>query len=42
MTADLPYFRYHPDPVGSGFIRASAEPCACCHRSMGWIYTATF
>ncbi|MET9378827.1 CbrC family protein [Streptomyces sp. NPDC002992] len=42
MTADLPYFRYHPDPVGSGSIRASAESCACCHRSTGWIYTATF
>ncbi|WP_416530795.1 CbrC family protein [Streptomyces coelicoflavus] len=42
MSADLPFFRYHPDPLASGSIRASAESCACCGRSTGWIYTATF
>ncbi|MEV0170975.1 CbrC family protein [Streptomyces sp. NPDC050803] len=42
MSADLPAFRYHPDPVTSGSIRASTEKCECCHRSRGWIYTATF
>ncbi|MGX1915996.1 CbrC family protein [Streptomyces phaeochromogenes] len=42
MSVGLPVFRYHPDPLVSGSIRASTEKCACCHRSTGWIYTATF
>ncbi|WP_180687579.1 CbrC family protein [Streptomyces gossypiisoli] len=42
MSANLPYFRYHPEPVASGSIRESAETCACCERATGWIYTATF
>ncbi|WP_406733534.1 CbrC family protein [Streptomyces sp. NBC_01794] len=42
MSASLPFFRYHPDPLASGSIRASTEVCACCNRSTGWIYTATF
>ncbi|POX50897.1 hypothetical protein C3488_13070 [Streptomyces sp. Ru72] len=42
MSTSLPFFRYHPDPVASGSIRASAETCACCGRDTGWIYTATF
>ncbi|MFF4474434.1 CbrC family protein [Streptomyces sp. NPDC001599] len=42
MNVDLPFFRYHPDPVASGSIHASAESCVCCGRSTGWIYTATF
>lgn len=42
MSANLPFFRYHPDPVASGSISESGETCACCERSTGWIYTATF
>ncbi|AMW08146.1 hypothetical protein A4E84_00430 [Streptomyces qaidamensis] len=42
MSADLPFFRYHPDPLASGSIRASTETCACCKANRGWIYTATF
>ncbi len=42
MSTDLPDFRYHPDPVASGSVRESAEACACCNRSTGWIYTAAF
>ncbi|MGW7044159.1 CbrC family protein [Streptomyces avermitilis] len=42
MSVSLPHFRYHPDPVASGPIGESAEVCACCNRSTGWIYTATF
>ncbi|MFF9757620.1 CbrC family protein [Streptomyces sp. NPDC014344] len=42
MSAGLPFFRYHPDPLASGSIRAAADTCACCKRSVGWIYTATF
>ncbi|AQS66886.1 CbrC family protein [Streptomyces pactum] len=42
MSAALPFFRYHPDPLASGSICAAAETCACCRRDRGWIYTATF
>ncbi|GAB3949783.1 CbrC family protein [Streptomyces sparsus] len=42
MSADLPFFRYHPDPLATGAIRAAAEACACCELSRGWVYTATF
>ncbi|MEU0914743.1 CbrC family protein [Streptomyces althioticus] len=42
MSDGLPCFRYHPDPVATGSIRASADRCVCCGRSRGWIYTATF
>ncbi|SEG93217.1 hypothetical protein SAMN05216223_12756 [Actinacidiphila yanglinensis] len=42
MSASLPFFRYHPDPVASGSLREAAETCACCERDRGWIYTATF
>lgn len=42
MSTNLPYFRYHPDPVASESIRESDETCACCNRNTGWIYTATF
>ncbi|SNX88584.1 hypothetical protein SAMN06272735_9048 [Streptomyces sp. TLI_55] len=42
MSGSLPFFRYHPDPLASGSIRAAAETCACCKRNRGWIYTATF
>jgi uncharacterized protein CbrC (UPF0167 family) len=42
VKVDLPFFRYHPDPVASGSIRAATEACACCERDRGWIYTATF
>ncbi|MBZ2408973.1 CbrC family protein [Streptomyces sp. L06] len=43
-TADagLPFFRYHPDPVATGSVRASTRTCACCGRARGWVYTATF
>ncbi|RLU79740.1 hypothetical protein CTZ27_36545 [Streptomyces griseocarneus] len=42
MSATLPFFRYHPDPVTSGSIRESTETCARCERATGWIYAATF
>ena len=38
----LPRFRYHPDPVATGSVRAGAGTCACCGRERGWIYTASF
>lgn len=30
--AGLPFFRYHPDPIATGSIRAAAETCACCRH----------
>ena len=42
MSAALPYFRYHPDPIATGAVRPAAEPCACCGHDRGWIYTASF
>lgn len=42
MSASLPFFRLHPDPIASGSIREVSATCACCERRRGWIYTATF
>lgn len=40
MTHELlPWFRYHPDPVASGVVKAGPEECICCGRSRGYIYT---
>src|SRR6185369_459720 len=38
MKMDLPVFRYHPDPIGSGSIVASEDKCRCCGRNRGYIY----
>lgn len=35
----LPTFRYHPDPVASGSVEASANKCVCCKKVRGFIYT---
>ena len=35
----LPRFPYHPDPVATGSVTASDEPCACCGQERGWVYT---
>ncbi|MGV8881408.1 MAG: CbrC family protein [Rhodoglobus sp.] len=34
----LPEFRYHPDPVASGSITRSVNPCIVCGMSRGWRY----
>ena len=36
---DLPSFRYHPDPVGTGSIVEVDEVCPCCERVRGHAYT---
>jgi hypothetical protein len=38
VTAPLPTFRHHPDPIASGSISASDAKCACCKKSRGYIY----
>lgn len=39
MPDDLPRFRYHPDPVGTGSIVGSPVLCASCREARGFIYT---
>src|SRR5690606_1019313 len=35
---DLPVFKYHPDPIGTGSIVESDTECACCGRARGYVY----
>ncbi|MFG2782606.1 CbrC family protein [Streptomyces prunicolor] len=35
----LPQFPYHPNPVATGSVTASDEPCVCCGQERGWVYT---
>lgn len=37
-AGQLPEFRFHPDPLGSGCIAASSKTCRCCRLKRGWIY----
>ena len=37
---DLPSFKYHPDPLGTGSIIASDQRCQVCRQSRGYIYAA--
>jgi uncharacterized protein CbrC (UPF0167 family) len=36
---DLPFFRYHPDPLATGAVVPSDGACRCCGESRGYIYT---
>lgn len=36
--ANLPTFRYHPDPVTTGVFEARERPCVCCGQARGWVY----
>ena len=38
---ELPFFKYHPDPLATGSIKASDVTCACCGEARGFIYTAS-
>lgn len=35
---DLPNFKYHPDPLGTGSIQVSETECICCGQARGYIY----
>lgn len=39
MDRNLPVFRYHPDPVGTGMIVTSQDTCMCCGKARGFLYT---
>lgn len=35
---DLPFFRYHPDPLATGAVEARPVECASCGQTRGFIY----
>ena len=35
----LPQFRYHPDPLRTGSIIVSQQPCRRCEQARGYVYT---
>jgi uncharacterized protein CbrC (UPF0167 family) len=35
----LPRFRYHPDPVATGSVVESSDPCLSCGKARGFVYT---
>jgi uncharacterized protein len=37
-ASSLPRFPYHRDPVASGSIKESDDPCECCGRIRGILY----
>jgi uncharacterized protein len=37
-VAQLPRFRYHPDPVATGSVEPSDEPCEVCGQARGFVY----
>lgn len=37
-TADLPLFRYHPDPVATGALERQSRVCRSCGVDRGWVY----
>lgn len=39
---EFPQFQYHPDPLSTGSIKASAMVCDCCGMARGFEYTASF
>ncbi len=38
---DLPYFIYHPDPLGTGSVVATDAQCECCGQARGYRYAPT-
>ena len=36
---ELPHFKYHPDPIATGSIKASDAECICCGQKRGFIYS---
>lgn len=38
VTAGLPSFRFHPDPLQSGVVERSPAACRCCGQRRGFVY----
>lgn len=41
MSEELPFFKYHPNPIETENIKASEDVCLCCNRKRGFIYQAS-
>ena len=39
ISANLPAFKYHRDPIQSGSVEKSQSRCRCCDQVRGFIYT---
>ncbi|OWQ47909.1 hypothetical protein CDL60_04760 [Roseateles noduli] len=39
MSAALPHFPYHPDPVSTGAVVARKITCLCCEQERDFVYT---
>lgn len=37
MNEQLPKFKYHPDPIKTGSIVKSEQPCWCCNQKRGYL-----
>ncbi|MFT3890306.1 MAG: CbrC family protein [Anaerolineales bacterium] len=35
---ELPFFKYHPEPLRTGSVRPSQDKCKCCGQIRGYIY----
>ena len=44
MSADLPFFKYHPDPFATGIFRRLEAPvtCPCCEKETRNVYEGPF
>ncbi|MDP2596006.1 CbrC family protein [Alteromonas stellipolaris] len=38
---ELPIFKYHPDPIGTGAIEKTEDECECCEKPRGCKATST-
>ena len=38
MSDTPPIFRYHPDPIATGSVVLSPQPCGCCGLVRGYLY----
>ncbi len=38
MDMELPTFKYHPDPVGTGSVVAAQVVCESCGKARGYVY----
>lgn len=39
MNKQLPYFKYHPDPIYTGVFEPLDEKCDCCGEISHYVYT---
>ena len=38
----LPFFRFHPDPIATGYLRRSIDRCSACGLERGWMLEIPF